>query len=111
MYAKWIPITLYELYNFLALFVATGLNGRPYLKDYWSQNNIYYTRWYHKMMSRERYKAIYHTMLHAGGIDETNAQEKIKPFLNKLATNFQAAYYPYQDVSIDEMVIQCNSII
>ena len=45
-------------------------------------------------------------MLHAGGIDENNTQEKIKPFLNKLVANFQAAYYPYQDVSIDEMVIQ-----
>ena len=42
MYAKWVPIARYEVYNFLALFVATSLKKRPYLKDYWSQNNIYY---------------------------------------------------------------------
>ena len=56
MYAKWIPIAWYELYHFLALFVAIGLNKRPYLKDYWSQNDIYYRPWYHKIMLSERYE-------------------------------------------------------
>ena len=35
--------------------------------------------------------------------DEEEDIGYIEPFLNKRVANFQAAYYPYQDVSIDEM--------
>ena len=44
-------------------------------------------------------------MLHVSDNDEKKAKDKIEPFMNKLIHQFQAAFYPFQDVSIDEMVI------
>ena len=43
-------------------------------------------------------------MLHVSDNDEKKAKDKIEPFMNKLIHQFQAAFYPFQDVSI-EMVI------
>lgn len=40
-------------------------------------------------------------MLHAAEVG-AEAKEKIEPFLNRV---FQAAFYPYEDLAIDEMVI------
>ncbi|CAG5125086.1 unnamed protein product [Candidula unifasciata] len=43
-------------------------------------------------------------MLHAS---EPNAQgqARIDPFVNNLAAKFQSAFYPYENLSVDEMVI------
>ena len=56
------------------------------------------------LFPRERFEAIFHTMLHAG---EANAEgaDKIEPFLNELIHNFNFAFYPGMCVSLDEMVI------
>ena len=40
-------------------------------------------------------------MLHEGA----QSREKIEPFLKALVARFQASFYPFQDLSIDEMVI------
>jgi hypothetical protein len=57
------------------------------------------------MFPRDRFEAIYHTMMHASEI-EAEAKNKIEPFMNKLIEKFQAAFYPYMNVAIDEMVIR-----
>ena len=44
-------------------------------------------------------------MLHVSDNDEKKAKDKIEPFMNKLIHQFQVAFFPFQDVSIDEMVI------
>lgn len=44
-------------------------------------------------------------MLHASD-GESIGKEKIEPFVNKLCKSFQNAFYPYQNVSIDEMVVK-----
>ena len=45
-------------------------------------------------------------MLHVSENDEKKAKDKIELFMNELIHQFRAAFYPFQDVSIDEMVIK-----
>ena len=45
-------------------------------------------------------------MLHASDNDEKKAKDKIEPFINQLIHQFQVAFYPFQVVLIDEMVIK-----
>ena len=57
-------------------------------------------------MARERSEVIHHTMLHISDINEKEAKEKIKSFLNMLVKCFQGAFHPFQNISIYEMVIK-----
>ncbi|XP_067948703.1 piggyBac transposable element-derived protein 4-like [Watersipora subatra] len=59
------------------------------------------------MFSRDRFEAIYSTMLHASEVG-SQGKAKIEPFVNKLIESFQAAFYPYKEVAVDEMVIGYN---
>lgn len=106
MYSKWKPITRYELLKYFGICIAMGIDKRPTVKDYWSTNDFYQTPWYGKTMPRERFEAIHHTMLHCGEVDEKKSINKIEPFLNLLVENFQNAFYPYECVLIDEMVMK-----
>jgi len=45
-------------------------------------------------------------MLHTAGSSDIPSKEKIEPFLNKLLVKFQSAFYPYEEVSIDEMAVK-----
>ncbi|GFR57507.1 PiggyBac transposable element-derived protein 4 [Elysia marginata] len=56
------------------------------------------------MFRQERFEALFHSMLHCGG-ENSEGKEKIEPFVNSLIEKYQAAFYPFQNVSIDEMVI------
>ena len=57
-------------------------------------------------MARERSEVIHHTMLHISDINEKEAKEKIESFLNMPVKCFQGAFHPFQNISIDEMVIK-----
>ncbi|GFO22529.1 PiggyBac transposable element-derived protein 4-like [Plakobranchus ocellatus] len=56
------------------------------------------------MFSCQRFQDIFHTMLHVGNPD-TEGKEKIEPFINMILSNFQREFYPFEEVSIDEMVV------
>ncbi|GFR57726.1 PiggyBac transposable element-derived protein 4 [Elysia marginata] len=82
-----------------------GIQPRPAFRDYWALKPSYkHTPWYHAAMKRERFEAIHSTMLHCSATEAESVQ-KIAPFMNSLLKNFQAAFYPWQNLSLDEMVI------
>lgn len=106
-FKNWTPLTRYELLKFLAVIIAMGIDKRPCLEDYWSLDDVLYTPWYGEQFSRNRFEMIYSTMLHASNVDdEKEKKDKIEPFLNNLLKRFQAAYYPSQNLSLDEMVVK-----
>ena len=46
-------------------------------------------------------------LLHADAIGDDNSKKsKIEPFLNLLLVKFQSAFYPGENLSLDEMVIK-----
>ena len=82
-----------------------GLQPKAAYRDYWALKPKYKnTPWYHEAMKRERFEDIHFTMLPCA---ETEAQsiKKIQPFLNSAVAKFQSVFYPWQNLSIDEMVI------
>ena len=44
-------------------------------------------------------------MLHVGPT-QSQYRDNIELFMNKLTQNFQKAFYPYENVSIDKMIVK-----
>ncbi|CAG5127870.1 unnamed protein product [Candidula unifasciata] len=93
-----------NFFQFLSVVIAMGITPKHDIKDYWSTANHKFTPWFKVMFPRTKFLLVYQSMLHAS---EPNAegQAKIEPFVKNLVTKFQSAFYPYENLSVDEMVI------
>ena len=101
---NWKNVTVGKFWKILAIVIATGLDKRPSMKDYWSTTALDNNSFYGNIMSRNRFDAIYHTMLHVGKMGAAG-KAKIEPFLSKIVTKFQRAFYPFKSIAIDETVV------
>ena len=81
-----------------------GLEHKPSVKDYWSSVLCYSNLFFSNMFKRDRLETIYHTMLHASDVNSVS-KERIEQFTKRLVSRYQEAYYPGQNMVIDEMVI------
>ena len=81
-----------------------GLDHKPSVKDYWSSVLCYTHLFFPNMFKRDRFETIYHTILHASDVNYVS-KEKIAPYIKRLVSRYQEAYYPGQNMAIDEMVI------
>lgn len=104
IYNDWKEVSKYEIYKFLAVTTMMGVNHRPAVRDYWSTHPGLHTKWYSEMFQRERFEKIYHSFLHAGEVD-AERKHKIEPFMDSLVDNFSKAFTPFQQLSIDEMIV------
>lgn len=105
LFAKWYPVTVMELWKFFAVIIAMGITKKPKVSDYWAvQEPHMSTPWFSQMFRRDRFQAIYHSMFKASAVD-AEGKAKVEPFINKVIANFQLAFYPFQNLSLDEMVI------
>ena len=93
----WVPIGHCELFKLLAVLIAMGMNN-------WSTVGHKYTPWYKLMFGRTKFLLIFQTMLHACE-PLAIGKSKIEPFVEALIGNFQQALYPFENLSIDEMVM------
>ena len=92
-----------EMRSFLGIHLAMGLVRLPSLKDYWSTNPLLATPGIVKGMSRNRLRSI-HSHLHINnnsqmprpGSPNFNKLFKLRPLLNKICLNSQAAYQLHQ---------------
>ena len=100
----WVPIGRCELFKLLAVLIAMGMNKKNDIKNYWSTVGHKYTPWYKLMFGRTKFLLIFQTMLHACE-PLAIGKSKIEPFVEALIGNFQQAFYPFENLSIDEMVI------
>lgn len=71
-----------------------GLDKRPGVKDSWTTEVLpQHIAWYYNIMSRDRFEAIYQTVLHAS-IVGAESKEKSEPFLKRLVDNFKQCFTP-----------------
>ena len=103
MFANWWDVSKPEFYKFLAILIVTGIDKKPSIKYYWYTHVNMHSTFCRNTMSRDHLEAIYHTMLHVGDT-QAKGKYKIEPLMD-LTQKFQAAFNPYCNVSIDEMVI------
>ena len=101
---QWNPIGRSELLRFLAVVINIGMDDKPKIEDYWSTKAEKSSPWFGTVFSRNTFQLIFHTMLHAAAPD-AEGKAKIEPFVVDLLTQYQNSFYPYEHVSIDEMVI------
>ncbi|CAG5121162.1 unnamed protein product [Candidula unifasciata] len=104
IYGRWKDVTSLELDKFFAVLINMGIHKKPSIRHFWCQAPDMHTPWFGHMFSRNRFQDIYHTMLHAAG-DEAEGKDKIEPFINLVLEKCRAAFYPYENLSLDEMVI------
>lgn len=81
-----------------------GLNAKHSIKDYWSTKPHRASPWFRSMFSRTKFLLIYQSMLHAA-VPDAQGKCKIESFINALISSFQEAFYPFENICIDEMVI------
>ncbi|XP_005113519.1 piggyBac transposable element-derived protein 4-like, partial [Aplysia californica] len=104
VYHTWEKVSEYEMVKFFCVLIAMGLEVRPSVRDYWSTEEIMYNAFYHTMFRRERFESIYHTMLHCSDPDSEN-KHKIEPLIDAVMEASREAFYSFQNLSIDEMVV------
>ena len=101
---KWEEITATDLLKFFIITIIMGLNKKPDLDDYWSYSPEMFTPFMHKIMTGEKFLMIYSSMLHSGD-PKAEGKDKVEPFIELLLKKFREAFYPWQQLSLDEMII------
>ncbi|CAG5121457.1 unnamed protein product [Candidula unifasciata] len=102
--SEWQPMTRENFFQFLSVVIAMGITPKHDIKDYWSTANHKFPSWFKVMFPRTKFLLVYQSMLHASE-PRAQGQAKIEPFVNNLVAKFQSAFYPYEKLSVDEMVI------
>ena len=56
-FGVWKPTTESEMYKYLAVVTAMGIDKRPHIRDYWATQDAFLdTPWYNRMFPRERFE-------------------------------------------------------
>lgn len=101
-----------EIYKFLALVIQMGHSQREEFKDYWCKDEQFYTPFYHKTMTRDRFLHILR-FIHftdnnfAPSKEDPNYDKlwKIRNVFDTLNNKFSELYYPTENIAIDEMKV------
>ncbi|KAI8785376.1 piggyBac transposable element-derived protein 4 [Biomphalaria glabrata] len=56
------------------------------------------------MFTRARFELLFFSMMHVGEAVSLG-KDKVEPFVKMMCSNFQKAFYPFEEIAIDEMVI------
>ncbi|XP_050502212.1 piggyBac transposable element-derived protein 4-like [Diabrotica virgifera virgifera] len=106
--SNWRPIDRKELLRFLALIIWMGLDRKPKLRNYWS-NNLLYKNEVSKMceISRSRFEILLH-FFHISDNESCppgNRLYKISPLVQILNEKFQKMCTPKESLCIDETMV------
>jgi hypothetical protein len=101
-----------DMKAFMGIRMCMGLVWLPSLQDYWSTNPIIGAPEIVREMGRDRFRSIL-SHLHLNnnsrmpwpGSAEFDKLYKVRPLLDKIHENSQAAYQPHQEVAVDEAMI------
>jgi len=62
-FSNWNPLTLVELYRFLAIMLNMGIIRLPELEDYWKTSWVAVIPFFSRVMARDHFESIF-WMLH-----------------------------------------------
>lgn len=104
---KWEDLTKDEFSSFLGLCLIMGSIKKPAVSDYWTEDSIFQTPIFSRVMSRNRFQQIT-SMLHFNDNAHADASNpdslhKIRPVLDLVLDIFQT-YTPSCVLSIDELL-------
>ena len=104
---SWVPVTVAELYIFLALTMLMAHVKKHRLRDYWLTGDILTTSGFGRYMPRDRYFAILR-FLHLVTNTDVHLHDplwKVRVFMEKMRQRFRSFMKPFQKVVIDESLV------
>ncbi|XP_045775766.1 piggyBac transposable element-derived protein 4-like [Maniola jurtina] len=121
MLATWKPVTLKELKLFFSIVIHMTLVRKETFNSYWSARSILHTPFCSRIMSRNRFLAIY-SCLHLNettnpvqpGDENYDALFKLRTYFDELCQLCEAFYMPSENLTIDERTysfggrVHCN---
>lgn len=107
-YKGWYPVTLDEMYLFLAVTMLMAHNSRHSIEEHWSTDPFLQSPIFSTLMTRNRYCTIL-GMLHFSESgprkDPDNILEKILIVINHSRQKYKDSFIPYQKLCIDESIV------
>ena len=111
-FRNWVPVTVAEMKEFIAIIIAMGLVQHQDLQDYWSTDVILQTPFFRSVMTRNRFLLIlsfFHlndnTTAVPKGQDGYDPVHKVRPVYDMFRSAYPAIYSPGQNLSLDEGMI------
>lgn len=103
---KWKDLDLPEFYIFISITMLMSRNKKLSINEYWSKNVLLWSPIFGKLMSRDRYLEILRN-IHFSNNETPENQKlfKVGSILKKFKDNFKAAFYPFQNLVIDESMV------
>ena len=96
----------------MGFMILMGINHLPEIRDYWSVCEYFRYAPIADRITRDRFEEITRYLhfvdndsLPARGEEGYSRLQKVDPVISALKTNFQSAYYPHCELSIDEAMI------
>ena len=111
--AKWVQVTVDEMYAFLGMLLAMGITNLPDIYDYWSKEPITQVPWFLPVFSHSRFCEMLR-FLHLSDNETSPTKESLEYRLYKmgpavldvLSKNCKANYYPGRDLAVDEQMVK-----
>ena len=101
-----------EIRAYLGFMILMGINKLPEIRDYWSNSEYLHYSPIADRITRDRFEQITRYLhfadndtLPVRGEEGYSRTQKVDPVISALKQNFQAAYYPNREVSIDKTMI------
>ena len=101
-----------EIRAYIGFMILMGINRLPEIRDYWSNNEYMHYSPIADRITGDRFEQITRYLyfadndtLSARGEEGFSRLQEVEPIVSALKHNFQAAYYPHCQVSIDKAMI------
>ena len=104
----WVPVTVPEMKKFIGLWVLTGLDEKPAIRDYWSNHPLRGNQLFKQTMTSRRFELInqfLHFADNSAKSPDAGRLYKVQPLLDHFGIKLMNLFYPGQALSLDEAVI------
>ena len=109
---QWKPVDVQDMKCFLALILFMGYVKFPAYEDYWNTDAFAEMPGFRSLMGRNRFLRIMN-FFHLADNDAALPPDdpahdklyKIRPFLDTIVPAWQQAYYPSENMSVDESIV------
>ena len=107
------PVSLEEIYRFIAINLLMGIHKLPSIKDYWSSSEMLQVPYISKQMGVRRFEWILgHLHLNDNSLQPKKGEKNFDklyifcPLLGSLSERFLSVFCPSQNQAIDELMVE-----
>ena len=102
---KWKPVTVQEMKAVMAIIINMGIMSIPDMEAYWKTSWECYIPFFHDIMGRNQFQEIFWNLHIPQQTNSSRRINKVSVLLDHLRQKFQEAFYPGQEVAVDETMV------